>query len=130
MTATTFRDRLRSSRPDVFGGAGIDTLKRDLALALRAMRKDRGLTQSQLAAASGLKQAAISRLESPGGPLPRLETMMRYVDGCGGHLSLAFSALPFQAVAEGAAPRRGAPADRGRRGSRAPDAHVITAIAV
>jgi DNA-binding XRE family transcriptional regulator len=53
---------------------------------LAEIRKQLGLTQSQLAEATGLSQARISQIE--GGGATSLETLRVYVGGLGGHLEV------------------------------------------
>ena len=95
MTARSIRSRLATSRPDLAPATPDEALKRKLALALRALRKGSGLTQKQVEAQSDLTQPAISRLESPSGPLPNWGTVMRYVAACDGHMLFGLSATAF-----------------------------------
>ncbi|MFK3985285.1 helix-turn-helix domain-containing protein [Micromonospora sp. NPDC050397] len=53
---------------------------------LAEIRKQLGLTQTQLAEAAGLSQARISQIES--GESTSLETLRAYVVGLGGHLDI------------------------------------------
>jgi DNA-binding XRE family transcriptional regulator len=53
---------------------------------LAAIRKQLGLTQTQLAEAAGLSQARISQIEK--GSVSSLETLRAYVAGLGGHLDI------------------------------------------
>jgi DNA-binding XRE family transcriptional regulator len=53
---------------------------------LAEIRKQLGLTQTQLAEATGLSQARISQIES--GTATSLETLRVYVAGLGGHLDV------------------------------------------
>ena len=53
---------------------------------LAEIRKQLGLTQSQLAEAAGLSQARISQIEN--GTATSLETLRAYVTGLGGHLDV------------------------------------------
>ena len=86
MTKPTLRARLRARRPDVAPSTPAEAQKRRLALALRALRKDAGLTQSDVADRARLSQPVVSRLESPGGSLPNWGTVARYVEACDGHI--------------------------------------------
>lgn len=63
---------------------------------LRKIRQAAGLTQAQLAQATGLAQPTISKLERGAGEGgPELSTLERYVAGCGMVLALeAKSAVP------------------------------------
>lgn len=96
-----FRDRLRAERPDIAARAQGHEVKRKLALALalRALRKQRGLTQKEVEARSGLSQSMVSRIEAPTGSLPNWETVMRYVAACDGHMLLGFSLERFDEAA-------------------------------
>ena len=87
----SLRDRLNATRPDIAARARGHEMKRKLALALRALRKSRSLTQVELEARSGMTQSMISRLEAPTGAMPNWDTVMRYVDACDGHILLGFS---------------------------------------
>jgi DNA-binding XRE family transcriptional regulator len=53
---------------------------------LADIRKQLGMTQAQLAAATGLSQARISQIEH--GKATSLETLRTYVAGLGGHLDV------------------------------------------
>lgn len=88
---STFRDRLRAARPDIAERERRNEVKRKLAMALRTLRKRRGITQVELESRSGLAQSAISRLEAPTGALPQWDTVLRYVEACDGHMLLGFS---------------------------------------
>jgi len=66
-----------------------------LGRALRAARKQLGLTQPQLALAAGVGVRFIVDLEA-GKPTLRLQNVLRVVDALGGELQL--SGLPFVAV--------------------------------
>lgn len=94
-TEPTFRDRLRGLRPDIAERGQGHEFKRKLALALRALRKERGMTQKDVEGRSGLSQSMVSRLEAPTGSLPNWDTVMRYVAACDGHMLLGFSLERF-----------------------------------
>ncbi|MFI7078350.1 helix-turn-helix domain-containing protein [Micromonospora sp. NPDC049903] len=53
---------------------------------LAEIRKQLGMTQTQLAEAAGLSQARISQIEN--GTVTNLETLRAYVAGLGGHLDV------------------------------------------
>lgn len=99
MTDPDFRARLRAARPEIADLARGNEVKRKLALALRALRKERGLTQRDVEGRSGLSQSMLSRLEAPTGSLPNWETVMRYVTACDGHMLLGFSLGAFDEAA-------------------------------
>lgn len=100
----SFLQELREANP-----AGAELLDRseakaNIARSLRAMRKARNMTQEEVSAASGLTQPLISRLEAPTGSMPELNSVMRYVSACGGHLSMDFR-LGEAEMAEDMAPQ-------------------------
>lgn len=103
-STSPFLQELREANP-----AGAELLdkseaKANIARSLRAMRKARNMTQEEVSAASGLTQPLISRLEAPTGSMPDLNSVMRYVSACGGHLSMDFR-LGEAATAENVAPQ-------------------------
>ncbi|MGW4466903.1 helix-turn-helix domain-containing protein [Micromonospora sp. NPDC004704] len=53
---------------------------------LAEIRKQLGMTQTQLAEAAGLSQARISQIEN--GAVTSLESLRAYVSGLGGHLDI------------------------------------------
>ena len=53
---------------------------------LADIRKQLGMTQTQLAEAAGVSQARISQIEN--GEVTSLETLRAYVGGLGGHLDI------------------------------------------
>jgi transcriptional regulator with XRE-family HTH domain len=53
---------------------------------LAEIRKQLGMTQTQLAEAAGVSQARISQIEN--GEVTSLETLRAYVVGLGGHLDI------------------------------------------
>lgn len=86
----SFAQQLHAANP---AGARLldkNSAKADMAHAMRAMRKTRKITQDQIREISGLTQPMISRLESPLGPMPTLESVVRYVQACGGQVSMDF----------------------------------------
>lgn len=80
-------NRLQEKMLDVIPGLreslDANAAKRNLALALRAVRKRAGLTQEDLAVKMGVSQAAISKLEAPTGSMPMTDTIHRYAAACG-----------------------------------------------
>lgn len=82
-------ERMRAANPA--GAALLDQqrAKADLAMAMRAMRKTKQMSRTELRRASEeldwpLTQSMISRLESPTAALPDLESLVRYAAACGG----------------------------------------------
>jgi transcriptional regulator with XRE-family HTH domain len=58
-----------------------------IKIALSQLRDELDLSQTQLAAAMGVQQPAIARIENPDHD-PRLSTLKRYVAALGGELSI------------------------------------------
>lgn len=67
-----------------------NTEKRNLALAVRAMRKWAGLTQVEVAELSGLSQSHVSKIESATGPMPQTETLQKYAAACKARVWIEF----------------------------------------
>lgn len=88
----TFRKKLLEARPDLVEHQEKNACKRAIAIELRALRDARGLTQAEVAAAAGMTQSMIARLEALSGPLPKLRSIERYVEACRGHMALLISA--------------------------------------
>lgn len=59
----------------------------DAAKILRSARRNAGLSQRELAEASGVKQPAIARIES-GAVVPRADTLDRLLKACGQELHM------------------------------------------
>ena len=72
--------RLRESEP-----------RRALALALVGLRRNAGLTQSELAAAMGRDQAFVSRMESPVGAVPSASSIEAYAQACRAAVAYVFA---------------------------------------
>ena len=88
---TSLQTELRRVHPDLAERQSKNARKRGIAVRLRALRDARGLTQDEVAAAAGMTQSMIARLEAMSGPVPSLQSIERYVDACGGHLALLIS---------------------------------------
>ncbi|NDV50609.1 helix-turn-helix transcriptional regulator [Salipiger sp. PrR003] len=99
MPNKSFKDEILTLRSDVAASVKENDEKRRLALALRALRKDKGLTQKDVEKRSNLSQPVISKLESPTGALPNWSTVTRYVEACEGHMLVGFSAHKFNEAA-------------------------------
>lgn len=67
--------------------------KRGIAIALVRMRKQAGLTQSDLAKKVGWDKAFVSRLEGALGPIPETATLTRYAAACGRAVGLVFASV-------------------------------------
>ena len=61
---------------------------RDVGYHLAQMRKQRGLTQAQVAQAMGVSQARVSRMEHGDVERMQVESIAAYVAAIGGHLRL------------------------------------------
>jgi transcriptional regulator with XRE-family HTH domain len=62
--------------------------ERAVAAALVRIRRERGLSQGEVARAAAWDQAFVSRIESGRAGMPTLETIARYARICGGHARL------------------------------------------
>jgi transcriptional regulator with XRE-family HTH domain len=87
----SLRNALQRAHPKLAEHQAKNARKRGIAVRLRALRDARGLTQDEVAAAAGMTQSMIARLEALTGPVPSLQSIERYVDACGGHLALVIS---------------------------------------
>jgi transcriptional regulator with XRE-family HTH domain len=65
--------------------------KRAIAIALVRMRKQAGLTQTDLAQKAGWDKAFVSRLEGAGEAVPDTNTLARYAEACGRAVGLVFA---------------------------------------
>ncbi|HBR42132.1 MAG TPA: hypothetical protein DD951_12595 [Sulfitobacter pontiacus] len=88
---TSLRNALHLAHPQLAERQAQNVRKREIAVKLRALRDARGLTQDEVAAAAGMTQSIIARLESLSGSVPSLESIERYVTACGGHFALLIS---------------------------------------
>ncbi|MFG6510621.1 MULTISPECIES: helix-turn-helix domain-containing protein [unclassified Sulfitobacter] len=88
---TSLQTELRRVHPDLAERQSKNARKRGIAVRLRALRDARGLTQDEVAAAAGMTQSMIARLEAMSGPVPSLQSIERYVDACEGHFALLIS---------------------------------------
>lgn len=85
------RKRIIESRPGVRKLWEESQTKRELALGLVRMRTRKGLTQAALAERAGWQKSYVSRLESGGDFYPDTDTIRRYVEACGGAVSVVFT---------------------------------------
>ena len=70
---------------------GFESFK--LGAMLQELRKERGLTQEQLAEKCGTTKTYISRIENDASDI-RLSTLMRIIrDGLGGHLNISVDSI-------------------------------------
>ncbi|MBA7754926.1 helix-turn-helix transcriptional regulator [Enterobacter sp. RHBSTW-01064] len=65
--------------------AKVDVMRR--IVALNQLREELNMSQTELAAAMGVKQPTVAKIEQPGND-PRLSTLKRYVSALGGEMSI------------------------------------------
>lgn len=65
--------------------ARAEEMKREIVLS--RLREELNMSQTEMAAALGIKQPTVARMEQPDND-PRLSTLKRYVTALGGELSL------------------------------------------
>ncbi|WP_343646503.1 helix-turn-helix transcriptional regulator [Enterobacter sp.] len=65
--------------------AKVEVMRR--IIALNQLREELNISQTELAAAMGVKQPTVAKIEQPGND-PRLSTLKRYVSALGGELSI------------------------------------------
>lgn len=65
--------------------ARAEEMKREIVLS--RLREELNISQTEMAAALGIKQPTVARMEQPDND-PRLSTLKRYVTALGGELSL------------------------------------------
>jgi len=65
--------------------AKVDVMRR--IVALNQLREELNISQTELAAAMGVKQPTVAKIEQPGND-PRLSTLKRYVSALGGEMSI------------------------------------------
>lgn len=84
----TLREMLHNARPDLVERREKNALKRAIAIKLRALRDAKGLSQTEVAETAELTRSMVARLERLSGPVPNLQSIERYVEACGGRLTL------------------------------------------
>ena len=87
---SNLRDRLLAGNAKLRAEYEKSTPKRELALALRALRKSANLTQRDVADRSGLTQSHISKMEAPDGPMPTDDSKVKYAKACGADVLIGF----------------------------------------
>jgi hypothetical protein len=78
----SFRERMDLARPDVVECQKRNYHKSTIALQLRVLRDARGMTQGDVAQATGTAIHHIERMESLIGPIPDIKDLECYVDAC------------------------------------------------
>lgn len=83
----TLNDLLAKRSPESLARieALADELRREVLLS--KLREELNISQTELAAAMGVKQPTLARIEQPDND-PRLSTLKRYVAALGGELSI------------------------------------------
>ncbi|MFZ3617868.1 helix-turn-helix domain-containing protein [Leclercia barmai] len=66
-------------------GAKVEELR--IIVALNQLREELNISQTELAAAMGVKQPTVAKIEQPDND-PRLSTLKRYVTALGGEVSI------------------------------------------
>jgi ribosome-binding protein aMBF1 (putative translation factor) len=84
------RDR-RMAEPGAHEGYAAARLACELGKTVREMREQRGWTQGQLAAAAGMTQSAVARLEA-GGTVPTIPVLERVAQALGAKLVVTLAA--------------------------------------
>ena len=84
----SFRERMRAARPDVVERQKRNRLKSAIAMQLRALRDLRGMTQEDVARATGMTMVKIAQMESLVGAFPTIEELERFADGCDGRIQV------------------------------------------
>ncbi|MCW3781556.1 helix-turn-helix domain-containing protein [Defluviimonas salinarum] len=83
MNPNCLQEKMLDVIPGLRESLDANAAKRNLALALRTVRKRVGLTQKDIAGKMSVSQAAISKLEAPTGSMPMTDTIQRYAAACG-----------------------------------------------
>jgi transcriptional regulator with XRE-family HTH domain len=107
MNPESLREELIKRRPGLKQHLEENEARKNVALALLTLRKEAGLTQTELARKTGMTQARISIIESPTGPMPGTDTIRRYAEACGFVAVIDFyeKKRPRQKVKESGSPR-------------------------
>ncbi|HEN3303493.1 TPA: XRE family transcriptional regulator [Yersinia enterocolitica] len=83
----TYRELLAKESAEMQARVEERIERASIKIALSQLRDELDLSQTQLAAAMGVQQPAIARIENPDHD-PRLSTLKRYVAALGGELSI------------------------------------------
>ncbi|WP_068809500.1 helix-turn-helix domain-containing protein [Thauera phenolivorans] len=84
-------DELRRESPELDRRLRDSEPRRDLALALVGLRRNAGLTQTELAGAMGKDQAFVSRMESASGAFPSAASIEAYAQACNAAVAYVFA---------------------------------------
>ena len=83
----TYRELLAKESAEMQARVEERVERASIKIALNQLRDELDMSQAQLAAAMGVQQPAIARIENPEHD-PRLSTLKRYVAALGGELSI------------------------------------------
>ena len=87
----SFREQMDLARPDVVERQMRNRRKGAIAIQLRVLRDGKGMTQADVAKATGMTIQRIVRMESLVGPIPDIKHLECYVDACGGDIKVVIS---------------------------------------
>jgi len=87
----SFRERMNLARPDVVARQKHNRRRIAIAIQLRALRDAQGMTQVDVAEATGMTIQDIEKMESLVGQLPSIEDLERFVVVCGGCIEVVIS---------------------------------------
>jgi transcriptional regulator with XRE-family HTH domain len=87
----SFRELMDSARPDVVERRNRNIRKAAIALQLRFLRDAQGMTQADVAQATGMTTQRIALMESLVGPTPSIVDLERFVAVCGGDINAVIS---------------------------------------
>jgi transcriptional regulator with XRE-family HTH domain len=87
----SFRERMDLARPDVVERRKRNSRKSAVALQLRVLRDAQGMTQGDVAQATGMTIQRIERMESLVGPIPNIVDLERFASACDGKIDVVIS---------------------------------------
>jgi len=87
----SFREQMEISRPDVVARQKRNRRKSAIAMQLRVLRDAKGMTQADVAQATGVTIKRIERMESLVGALPSIRDLERFAFVCGGRIDVVIS---------------------------------------
>ena len=87
----SFRERLKAARPDVVERQKRNRLKSVIAMKLRVLRDGQGMTQADVAEATGMTRVKISQMEALVGATPSIEDLDCFAVACGGRIEVVIS---------------------------------------
>jgi len=97
-TISALAEALFADDPALQASFAANAEKRDLALALRALRRWAGLSQIDLSERAGIPQSHVSKIEAATGPMPTADTLHRYAAACRARVRISF--VPIDGVAD------------------------------